>query len=396
MNTLKKQTCSNCLYTSSHPFGMEFNDEGVCSGCLTHDEKYKLDWYYRSNLLTKLVKPYRSKSNRIWDCIVPVTGGGDSFFVVHYVKNVLGMNPLLVSYNNLFTNSTGFKNLANLRILFNCDFMQFIPSPKDVKKLVKYTYCRDENIYWHSIAGQTVYPVQVAVQLGIPLIIWGAHQGVEQVGMFSHCDEVEMTRWYRAEHDLFGLEPEDLSNEIELKNVNLERYFYPDFRHIDSIGVRGIYLSNYIPWNSVKQNSEMCQTYGYLGTIQERTFDIFDVPHESFYYTIHDLTKQKKLGYAKVTDQLTREIRHGRLNKSEAELLNNHYLRIMPSCYSNFFEWIGAESSTQKFLMKDFPQLEKKSGEKSYLYKRYSGGYFQKLDNSNRNDSPKLIEKGFY
>ena len=66
------------------------------------------------------------------------------------------------------------------------------------------------SIYWHCIAGQTVFPVQIACKFKIPLIIWGAHQGVDQVGMFSHTDEVEMTRKYRKEHDLMGYEAEDL------------------------------------------------------------------------------------------------------------------------------------------------------------------------------------------
>ena len=49
-------------------------------------------------------------------------------------------------------------------------------------------------MYWHSLAGSTVFPVQISVKYKIPLIIWGAHQGLEQVGMFSHYDDVEMTR----------------------------------------------------------------------------------------------------------------------------------------------------------------------------------------------------------
>ena len=43
----------------------------------------------------------------------------------------------------------------------------------------------------------------MAINYKIPLIIWGAHQGLEQVGMFSHTHEVEMTRRYGHDHDLF-------------------------------------------------------------------------------------------------------------------------------------------------------------------------------------------------
>ena len=39
--------CSKCLYTSEHPLGITFNEEGLCSGCQIHKEKDILDWESR-------------------------------------------------------------------------------------------------------------------------------------------------------------------------------------------------------------------------------------------------------------------------------------------------------------------------------------------------------------
>ena len=83
-------------------------------------------------------------------------------------------------------------------------------NPKSVKKITKTTIRELGSIYWHVLAGQTAFPVQVAITHKIPLIIWGAHQGIEQVGMFSHLDEVEMTHRCRKEHDLMRFEADDL------------------------------------------------------------------------------------------------------------------------------------------------------------------------------------------
>ena len=77
-----------------------------------------------------------------------------------------------------------------------------------------------QNIYWPILAGHTVFPLEVARNYKIPLIIWGAHQGLEQVGMFSHEHEVEMSRRYRENHDLFGIEAQDLmtiDNDLHMK-----------------------------------------------------------------------------------------------------------------------------------------------------------------------------------
>ena len=90
--------CTRCLYANDHPLGITFDENGICSGCKIHEEKNKLDWTFRWEKLQKLIKPYKSKKQS-YDCIVPITGGQDSYFIIHIVKNKLGLNPLLVNYN---------------------------------------------------------------------------------------------------------------------------------------------------------------------------------------------------------------------------------------------------------------------------------------------------------
>lgn len=68
--------------------------------------------------------------------------------------------------------------------------------------------------------------------------------------MFSHKNEVEMTRKYRENHDLFGVEADDLLKlENEIKEEDIWQYRYPSDSEINSVGVRGIYLGNYIRWD---------------------------------------------------------------------------------------------------------------------------------------------------
>ena len=52
-------SCKTCLYDSNHPLGLEINNDGICSGCLIHQEKDILDWNQRWDDLEKLIKPYR-------------------------------------------------------------------------------------------------------------------------------------------------------------------------------------------------------------------------------------------------------------------------------------------------------------------------------------------------
>ena len=76
------QICKRCLYTETHPLGIVFDDEGICSGCRIHEEKDQLDWDHRWKLLCDLVEPYRQKERAAYDCIIPVTGAADSYYIV--------------------------------------------------------------------------------------------------------------------------------------------------------------------------------------------------------------------------------------------------------------------------------------------------------------------------
>jgi N-acetyl sugar amidotransferase len=347
------QICTKCLYTASHPLGITFDDHGVCSGCRVHEEKYKIDWNDRSNELSTLLNQFKSSQN--YDCIIPVTGSGDSFFIVHQVKNIFGMNPLLVNYNNHFNTSTGIRNLARMKQVFDCDLMTFTVNPNTVRKVTRETLLQKGSIYWQSIAGQTAFPVQIACNMKIPLIVWGAHQGVDQVGMFRHDNRVEMSRKYRHEHDLMGLEAEDLKGGFEnLNDAELAPFTYPSDSQIASVGVRGIYLNNYLFWNSRLQQEKMIKTYGYESRVQTRTFDSYSNSSCWIYSDLHDYIKLIKHGYGKVVDHACREIRLGQMTRSEATKLVETFVLKKPVNQEKFFEWFGITASGFDYLINQF------------------------------------------
>lgn len=344
--------CKRCLYTEIHPLNITFDDDGVCSGCRVHEEKDTLDWKPRGEKLGKILEAYKNKSGLNYDCIIPVSGARDSYFIVHTIKNVYGMNPLLVTYNKHYNTDMGIRNLAYLRMQFNCDIMTLTVSPETVKKITRQTIAKMGSIYWHCLAGQTVYPVQVAVKFKIPLIIWGAHQGIDQVGMFSHLDEVEMTRKYRKEHDLMGYEAEDLVDPFHgIDESDMVQYMYPDDKELERVGVRGIYLNNYIRWDTKAQHEKMIEMYGYEAMPLTRTFDNYNDVDCFNYADVHDYIKYLKFGYGKVTDHANREIRLKRLTREQAIELVKKYQQIEPKNLDLFLNWIGITRNSFDFLI---------------------------------------------
>ncbi len=344
--------CNRCLYSDTHPLYITFDEDGVCSGCRIHEEKDQLNWKERGEKLNQIFKQYKNKSGSNYDCIIPVSGARDSYFIVHTVKNVYGMNPLLVTYNKHYNTDVGIRNLANLRIKFDCDIMTLTVNPDTVKKLTRGTLRRFGSIYWHCLAGQTVYPVQIAVKFKIPLIVWGAHQGLDQVGMFSHLDEVEMTRKYRKEHDLMGYEAEDLINDFDgIGEQDIIQYTYPDDKELERVGVRGIYLNNFMRWDSKAQHEQMIQLYGYESLSQTRTFDTYNDVDCFVYSDVHDYIKFIKHGYGKVTDHACREIRLRRMTREEGIKLIRQYENKEPRNLQLFLDWMGITENGFYYLI---------------------------------------------
>ena len=340
------QFCSECLYPANHPLNLIFDEDGVCSGCKTHKEKNGpegvcLDWNDREHQLRAILDEYRSSGALTWDCVVPISGARDSYFIVDLIKNKYKLNPLLVTYNTHFNTSVGNRNKAYLQTHFDSDLITQTISPATVKKITRYALENYGNLYWHCLAGQTTFPVQVAVNFKIPLIIWGAHQGLEQVGMFSHTDNVEMTRKYRFEHDLFSVDSNlDYFAGTDIPESELMALSYPEDKHLESVGVRGIYLGNYIPWDVKAQHDAMIDKYGYETLKQARTFDNYSDADSWHYSGLHDILKYRKFGYGKITDHVCRELRWNRLTREEGLFLIEKYENITTSDIPLLGAWL--------------------------------------------------------
>lgn len=395
---MQVNSCKRCLYKSDHPLGLEIDEEGICSGCRVHEEKDNLDWGARWRELEKLVAPYRSLDSRNYDCIIPVSGAGDSYFIVHTVVNRLKLKPLLVSYNRYYNTALGIRNLANLRRKFNADILIQNVNPLSVKSIIRTTLRRLGSFHWPAIAGQTAFPVQTAVYHKIPLIIWGAHQGLEQVGMFSHLHNVEMTRRYRKDHDLMGLEADDLLSIFDnLNEEDIWQYRYPEFDNINKIGVRGIYLGNFVRWDPVAQHLDMVKKYNYKSSIQNRTFDTFDHIDDWHYADTHDFIKNKKHGYGKAHDHACREIRHRRISREEGLFLAQKYSQRRPENIDLLLEWLEIDELSFKFIINQHERQDAlKTDLKAYEYADRPR-LFLDTDNLHLNQKRKhiIIGKGY-
>lgn len=100
--------CTKCILPETMPF-IEFDEKGVCNYC----RSYKRIDVKGDNALKDVAEKYRKK-NGDPDCIVAFSGGRDSSYGLHYVKNVLRMNPIAYSYDWGMITDLGRRNQARM------------------------------------------------------------------------------------------------------------------------------------------------------------------------------------------------------------------------------------------------------------------------------------------
>jgi hypothetical protein len=149
-----------------------------------------------------------------------------------------------------------------------------------------------------------------------------------------------------------GIEADNLLSVFDtLNEEDIWQYRYPDDYDINRVGVKGIYLGNYIRWDPKAQHELMISLYNYKTASFNRTFDCYDYVDCFNYMSIHDLLKLYKHGFSKVTDHASREIRHGRITREQGlSLVIKHELE--PPKYLNLFqEWLNIKPESLVFLL---------------------------------------------
>lgn len=352
--------CRRCVYPENAQPNIIFDKDGVCSGCRSFERRENIDWKERKDALEDILQEYREiarENDSPYDCIIPVSGGKDSHYQVYYLTEVHNMNPLLATYNSSYNTKIGLRNLRNLVDKSGCDIVRYNTSKQTAKKLSKYQLYKTGDITWHYHAGIHTFPIQTAVMYDIPLMIWGQSGYREKFGKFNADDLVEFTKKQRTEHDMRGVTPEDILNDPESDNYDIEKsdlapFEYPSNSEIEDVGLRGIYLDNYIEWNHIEQTKKVIEEWDFGTLPQEqhhsnRTFLCYSTIEDAATGT-HDYLKYLKYGYGRATDHASREIRHGRMTRGEAIDLVEKYDHQRPPDLDYFLEFL--EMSEQEFL----------------------------------------------
>ena len=328
--------CSRCTYPIV-AVNLAMGDEQVCSGCTVGDEKINIDWESREKKFKDLILSYKSKGNETYDCIIPVSGGKDSHFQAWYFKE-LGLNPLLFTYYTHNYSETGEANLTNIRESLGLDHYVFYPNKHVIKKMNKVGFNMTGDMSWHFHCGVWTLPFQFAVKFNIPLLIYGEHGFLDLAGQYSHDDFPEFTKRQRNEDMMRGFSEDDFIGQEGLTKKDLMWARYPSDEDIERVGVRGLFMGNYVYWDANK-HLNLAKQIGFKENPEpyERTYRRFSNVDDIHENGIKDYLKFIKFGYGRCTDHTSKDIRLGHMNREEGIKLVLQYDHIKPRASLEYF-----------------------------------------------------------
>ena len=332
--------CKRCVMPDTRP-GISFNEEGVCSACQAYEKRAKINWKARWKELEEICDKYRGMNGKDPDCAIAVSGGKDSHYQVHLMKNVMHMNPILLSVEDNFPmTEAGKHNIQNISEEFGCNIISIKPNIRAQKKLMRYMFEKYGKPTWYVDRLIYTYPLMMAGKLNTPLLVYGENVSYEYGG--ADAKETYSARDQLNNGVASGVDEEELIRETGVTAEDLYLTRAPKQEDLDKLDP--IYISYFVPWNSFA-NYEFAKKHGFHDLTHEwrRTQHIEDMDQvDSRAYLVHPWMKYPKFGHTIATDYASRMIRYGMISREEgARLVRDHDGKLDPLCVRDFCEFCG-------------------------------------------------------
>ncbi len=305
--------CKKCVMPSTKP-DLHLDGNGVCNACRSFEARKEVDWVARRLEFQGILSRYRRHNGSNWDCIVPVSGGKDSTFQVVSILEI-GLNPLCVTATTCDLTELGRRNIENIKRL-GVDHIEMSPNPLVRSKLNRIGLMQIGDISWPEHLGIFTLPVRAAVQFNVPLIIWGENSQNEYGGpaAAAHNNTLDR-RWLEEFGGLLGLRVNDLIGQEGLTRKDLIPYVYPEESELQRVGVTGLFLGHYLPWDGLS-NTLIAQAYGFEVSPTPTLGSMVNYENLDNHQTaIHEYFKYLKFGFGRATDHACLHIRRGRLTR---------------------------------------------------------------------------------
>ncbi len=358
------QRCSRCVLPETMPF-IEFDAEGVCNYCCN----YKKTNVYGHEALERLVAPHRNDSGEP-DCLVGFSGGRDSTYGLHYIKNVLKMNPIAFTYDWGMVTDLARRNAA--RICGKLGIEHIIVSA-DIKQKRRYIRKNIEAWLKHPDLGMVplfmagdkqfyYYARQLQKQTGVPLVF------------FCAGNELEKTEFKTGFCGISGGSPKGLLTTLPLANkFKLVSYYLRQYARNPSYlnaSLRDtifayycsyvlpddyVYLYHYIQWDEEEIMTSLRNEYDWeIASDTKATWRIGDGTasfYNYIYFTIAGFTEHDTFR--------SNQIREGLITREQALKLIREENQPRYETIREYTHLVGIDFDDAMYIINAVPKLYK-------------------------------------
>jgi N-acetyl sugar amidotransferase len=306
--------CRRCVLPDSRPH-LELNEAGVCIPCLRHAQRPEVDWLKREAAFAELVSSVRALG-RDYDCVIPVSGGKDSTWQTAVCLDY-GLKPLAVTWRSPGRTRLGQRNLDNL-IRLGVDHIDYSISPDVERRFMLKTLAEAGSTAIPMHLAIFSIPLRVAVAFDIPLVVWGENSATEYGGRDADArSEVLNSEWVARYGVTQGTTAANWVGD-DLRPDELTAYTPPDDAALGKAGTHAVFLGHYFPWDP-EYTKNVAAAHGFsVDQTGPRTglFDYADIDDD--FISLHHWLKWYKFGFTRTYDNLSLEIRNGRISREQA------------------------------------------------------------------------------
>lgn len=319
--------------------GQNFDEFGICNVCRSAEEKMRIDWKYKKEELTKILFEAKERNaDKEYDCLIPISGGKDSMFQLHVLVKEFGMRPLAATFSHNWFSSVGIFNLFNAIEKFDIDHVMFTPKRTLVNKLAKKSLSKIGDSCWHCHAGVGAYPLRVAQDYGIDLIIWG-ESAAESSSRGTYKNSV-----LKFDQDYFHkvsakVKPEEFEG-LDLPPRDLKKFQTLSGDEYLKASIQGIHLGDFIFWDEERQTEFVIKEYGWREDFVEGTYKGYKSA-ECIMPGVHDFACYLKRGYGRTSFHLSSDIRSGLISRDDIDQELLDIERTVPGGLAYFSEITG-------------------------------------------------------
>ena len=394
---LPKETifCKKCVISNQRPNSaieynhtqeskkdtINFDTNGICDACNFAEKKQNsIDWAERERELIDLCDQHR-KHDGSYDCILPGSGGKDSFYASHILKTKYNMHPLTVTWAPHIYTDWGWKNFQAWIHAGHDNFLM-TPNARVHRLLTRLSTELLLHPFQAFMFGQKSLAPKMAILHDIPLVFYGENEA-EYGNPISDTETAKRDWSYFTSDDqskihLGGVSIGDLKKDFGLDQNDLQPYLPANPDHINKKNIDVHYLGYYLKWHP-----QSCYYYavsnGNFQASPERTPGTYS-KYNSIDDRIDDLhyyTTGVKFGLGRASYDAAQEIRSGEINREEGVALVNKFDHEYPERFiDELFQYLSIPED-------EFP-VASKMFEKSIMNR----DYFEVLTNQFR--SPHL------